>query len=234
MVIHKNILIVDDEPKILEVVSSYLSHKGFPVRTAETGHDALAMFEQEPAGLVILDLMLPDLSGEEVCSQLRSHSRVPIIMLTAKTQEDDLLAGFQLGADDYLTKPFSLKELHARIEAVLRRSAADAERPADKSDWDDGCLRIDFDRRIVQKRGVPVNLTPKEWNILSALAKYRQKIFTREDLISTAFDIGFDGYDRVIDTHVKNLRIKLEDDPRQPVYIQTVHGVGYRFGGGET
>lgn len=234
MTVRKNILVVDDEPKILEVVSSYLSNKGFRVYTAETGRGALTVFEQEPIGFVILDLMLPDLTGEEVCSQIRAKSRVPVIMLTAKTQEEDLLAGFHLGADDYLTKPFSLKELHARVEAVLRRSSADSDFPAQKTGWDDGCLRIDFDRRDVRKRGVPVNLTPKEWNIISALAKYRQKVFTRDDLINAAFDIGFDGYDRVIDSHVKNLRMKIEDDPRQPVYIQTVHGVGYRFGGGET
>lgn len=229
----QTILVVDDEAKILEVVSSYLVHKGFRVLTAETGSGALALFERETVGLVILDLMLPDLTGEELCVQIRARSRVPVIMLTAKTQEKDLLGGFQLGADDYLTKPFSLKELHARTEAVLRRSGAVSDIPAKKSGWDDGCLQIDFERREVKKRGVPVNLTPKEWNILSVLVKHRRKVFTRDDLITAAFDIGFDGYDRVIDTHVKNLRMKLEDDPRQPVYIQTVHGVGYRFGGGE-
>lgn len=233
MTVEKSILVVDDEPKIIEVVSSYLSHKGYRVFSAETGYRALELFERELIGLVILDLMLPDLTGEEVCSQIRVRSQVPVIMLTAKTQEEDLLAGFQLGADDYLTKPFSLKELHARIEAVLRRSAAISESPA-KIGWDDGCLLIDFERRGVWKQGVPVNLTPKEWNILSVLAKYPQKVFTRDDLIAAAFDIGFDGYDRVVDTHVKNLRLKLEDEPRQPVYIQTVHGMGYRFGGGET
>lgn len=234
MAVEKNILVVDDEPKILEVVSSYLSHKGFRVFCTETGYGALEILDREPISLVILDLMLPDLTGEDVCSQIRARSRIPVIMLTAKTQEEDLLAGFQIGADDYLTKPFSLKELHVRVEAVLRRSADVSDSPAKKYGWDNGFLLIDFERRGAWKQGKQVNLTPKEWNILSALAKYPQKVFTRDDLIAAAFDIGFDGYDRVVDTHVKNLRMKIEDDPRQPVYIQTVHGMGYRFGGGET
>lgn len=227
----KAVLVVDDEEMIREVVSSYLKKKGFPVCTAETGKEALRIFERQSISFVILDLMLPDLSGEEVCAAIRRQSRVPILMLTAKTQEADLLNGLKIGADDYMMKPFSLKELHARMEAILRRTAGGQQTLASKFFWNGGDLEADLGERIVKKQGKPVSMTPIEWKIFSALIRYPQKIFTRDDLIALAFDAGFDGYDRVIDTHVKNLRKKLETDPRRPVYIRTVHGVGYRFGG---
>lgn len=227
------ILVVDDEGKILEAVSSFLEAKGWRVITATTGLEALDKFDKNTIEFVVLDLMLPDLSGEEVCKRLRTRSRVPIIMLTAKSSEDDMLEGLQMGADDYITKPFSLKELLTRIEVVMRRSSADVEALASRMSFNNSDLVIDFDSKEVRKRGTVVNLTPKEWKILATLAKYPQKVFTRDDLINIAFDMSFDGYDRVIDTHIKNLRIKIEDDSKKPVYIRTIHGMGYKFGNDE-
>lgn len=231
MALIKRILVVDDEEMIREVVSSYLEKKGFHVLTAESGREALQIFEQQAISFVILDLMLPDLSGEEICTRIRKQSRVPIIMLTAKTMEEDLLNGLHIGADDYITKPFSLKELYARMEAILRRSADDLKPLAAEFQWNHGDLEVNLEQRIVKKQGNPVMLTPLEWKIFSALITYPQKVFTRDDLLTVAFDMDFDGYDRVIDTHIKNLRRKIEDDPKKPVYICTVYGVGYRFGG---
>lgn len=228
---NRNILIVDDEPKILEVISSFLENKGYHIFTAEKGNQALKIFGQENIALVVLDLMLPDISGEEVCMALRKQSRVPIIMLTAKADENNLLQGLKIGADDYITKPFSLKELQARIETVLRRSGDDLTPLTVKSSWNDGDLCVDFEKNIIKKKQKIVSLTPNELKILSALIKYPGKVFTRLELIETALGTDFDGYDRAIDSHVKNLRQKIEDDPRSPVYILTVHGLGYKFGG---
>ncbi|MBS5931791.1 MAG: response regulator transcription factor [Clostridiales bacterium] len=228
---NKNILIVDDEPKILEVVSSFLENKGYSTFTAENGQQALKVFEQENIALVVLDLMMPGISGEEVCLAIRKKSRVPIIMLTAKADEDNLLQGLRLGADDYIRKPFSLKELHARIETVLRRSGDDLTPLTVKNSWNDGDLCVDFEKNIIKRKEKIVSLTPNELKILSALIKYPGKVFTRSELIEIALGSDFDGYDRAIDSHVKNLRQKLEDDPRSPVYVLTIHGVGYKFGG---
>lgn len=227
----KTILVVDDEPMIREAVASYLENKGFRLLTAKDGAEALSLFDRENVSFVILDLMLPDLSGEEVCIRLRKRSRVPILMLTAKTAEEDLLNGLHIGGDDYLTKPFSLKELYARVQVILRRSGDDLRPLAEKLSWNDGDLRVDYARQEVRKQDRPVSLTPNEWKLLAALTKYPQRVFTREDLISIAFGADFDGYNRVIDTHIKNLRKKLEDDPRNPVYVRTVRGTGYQFGG---
>lgn len=228
---NRNILIVDDEPKILEVISSFLENKGYNVFTAENGNLAFEIFGQENIALVVLDLMLPDISGEEVCLALRKQSRVPIIMLTAKADENNLLHGLKIGADDYITKPFSLKELHARIETVLRRSGDDLTPLTVKNSWNDGDLCVDFEKNIIKRKQKIVSLTPNELKILSALIKYPGKVFTRLELIEIALGNDFDGYDRAIDSHVKNLRQKIEDDPRSPVYILTVHGLGYKFGG---
>lgn len=228
---NKNILIVDDEPKILEVVSSFLENKGYSTFTAENGQQALKVFEQENIALVVLDLMMPGISGEEVCLAIRKQSRVPIIMLTAKADEDNLLQGLRLGADDYIRKPFSLKELHARIETVLRRSGDDLTPLTVKNSWNDGDLCVDFEKNIIKRKEKIISLTPNELKILSALIKYPGKVFTRSELIEIALGSDFDGYDRAIDSHVKNLRQKLEDDPRSPVYVLTIHGVGYKFGG---
>jgi DNA-binding response OmpR family regulator len=227
----KNVLVVDDEPKILEVVCLLLKSKGFCPIPAENGKKALEIFDAENISLVLLDLMLPDLSGEEVCSAIRKKSRVPIIMLTAKVEENDLVEGFSLGADDYITKPFGLKELYARIEAVLRRTEHDLIPLTRHNSWRDGDLIVDFEKNEVKKKGTPVTLTPSERNILSVLIKYPGKVFTREELIETAMDKGFAGYDRAIDSHIKNIRKKIEDDPRCPVYVLTIPGLGYKFGG---
>ncbi|MPM65140.1 Sensory transduction protein regX3 [bioreactor metagenome] len=231
MTAKKSILVVDDEPKILDVITSFLASKGYTVHTAENGQKALEIFEKNNISLLVLDLMLPDVSGEEVCARIRKTSRVPIIMLTAKSQEPDLLNGLQIGADDYVTKPFSLKELHARIETVLRRASGDLVPLTVKSSWRHGDLIIDFEKNLVTKKGNRINLTQSEHKILSALIKYPGKVFTREELIDLVFGNDFDGYDRVIDTHIKNLRRKIEDNPQLPVYILTIHGLGYKFGG---
>lgn len=227
----KTILVVDDEQMLREAAASYLEHKGFRVLTAQTGGEALALFERESVRLVVLDLMLPDVSGEEVCIRLRKRSRVPILMLTAKTAEEDQLNGLRIGADDYLTKPFSLKVLHARIEAILRR-AQDALTPlVEKFSWNGGDLQVDYMAQEVRKQGRLVSLTPNEWRLLTTLTKSPKRVFTREELIDYAFGSDFDGYDRVVDTHIKNLRKKIEDDPRNPIYVRTVRGSGYQFGG---
>ncbi len=229
----KNILVVDDEAMIRESVSAYITKQGYRVFTAEDGMKALDIFRKQPIIFVILDLMLPGMTGEEVCRIMRKQSRVPIIMLTAKTQENDVLNGLQIGADDYVTKPFSIKQLYARMEAVLRRSADDLKPLADKFSWNDNDLRIDFEHNEVRKQGTLLSLTISEWKILSALIKHPKKVFSRDDLIDLVFGPDFDGYDRVIDTHIKNLRKKVETNPKSPIYVRTVHGLGYKFGGGE-
>lgn len=231
MMEQKTILIVDDENMMREAVASYLEKQGYHVLQAETGTQALSLLEKETVSFVILDLMLPDISGEEICSRIRRQSRIPIIMLTAKTMEDDMLNGLNLGADDYITKPFSLKNLYARIQAVWRRSDHDLKPLAKKFSWNAGDLVIDYNRKEVLKKGETISLTPIEWKILSAFTRYPQKVFTRDELIASAFDTDFSGYDRVIDTHIKNLRKKIEDDPKNPIYLCTVHGIGYKFGG---
>lgn len=227
----KQILVVDDEPKIREVVASLLESRGYSVLQAENGQTALELFDRENLSLVVLDLMLPDLPGEEVCRAIRKKSRVPVIMLTAKAEENDLLEGLGLGADDYVTKPFRLRELFARVEAVLRRSGDDLVPLSVRNSYRGGDLVVDFERNLVRKRGEPLALTPTELRILAALIKYPGKVFSRENLIQAALGEDFEGFDRAIDSHVKNLRQKIEDDPKKPVYVLTVHGLGYRFGG---
>ena len=227
----RKLLVADDEEMIREAVASYLESQGYQVFRAENGEEALNILKREPISLVILDLMLPDLPGEEVCVRIRKQSRVPIIMLTAKNVEYDMIHGLDLGADDYITKPFSLKNLSARVQAVLRRSTEDLVPLARQFSWNQGDLVIDYDRKEVRKKGEPVALTAIEWKLLAAFTKYPQKIFTRENLIELVFGLDFSGHDRVIDTHIKNLRKKIEDDSKQPVYLCTVHGMGYKFGG---
>ncbi len=227
----KSILIVDDEVKIIEVVKSFLESKNFNVVSAENGNDALSIFESKNISLILLDLMLPDMTGEDICMTIRKKSRVPIIMLTAKAEESDMLKGLGIGADDYITKPFSLKELHARVDAVLRRSQNDLQPLYNKISFNNDQLTIDFETHTIKKDQCEVNLTPNELKIFSAFTKYPNKVFTREELIQIAFGDEFDGYDRAIDSHIKNLRQKIESDPRNPVYILTIHGIGYKFGG---
>jgi len=175
--------------------------------------------------------MLPDMSGEEVCAFIRKKSRVPILMLTAKSEESSFINGLSIGADHYITKPFSLKVLAAQIEAILRRSEDDLIPLTMKNSWREGDLMIDFNKNQVVKKGIELNLTPSEHKILSALVKYPGKVFSREELMTLVFDDESDSFDRVIDNHIKNLRQKIEDDSKNPVYILTIRGLGYRFGG---
>ncbi len=231
MAAEKTVLVVDDEAMIRESVSAYLAKQGCRVLTAETGEEALDVFQKNPVTFVILDLMLPGMPGEEICRAIRGQSRVPIIMLTAKTQEADVLNGLAIGADDYVTKPFSVKQLYARMEAILRRISDDLRPLAEKFSWNGGDLQLDFEHSEVRKRGELLSLTPSEWKILSALVRHPKQVFSRDALIDLVFGPDFDGYDRVIDTHIKNLRKKVETDPRHPVYVKTVHGLGYKFGG---
>lgn len=231
MTMNKNILAVDDEPKILEAVKAFLESKGYTVCTAQNGRQALEIFEKENISLILLDLMLPDISGEEVCIRIRKKSRVPIIMLTAKSEEANQLKGLDIGADDYITKPFSLKVIAARIETVLRRTTDDLVPLTIKNSWRDGDLTVDFEKGIVSKHGKEVNLTATELKILSALIKYPGKIFSREELLTLVLGDNTDSLDRVIDNHIKNLRQKIEDDSKTPVYVLTIRGLGYKFGG---
>ncbi|ATW28046.1 response regulator transcription factor [Candidatus Formimonas warabiya] len=227
----KKILVVDDEEKIVEVVKSYLEHNGYTVYPAFSGKEALILFEKEAPSLLVLDLMLPDISGEEICRMLRKKSRVPIIMLTAKVEEEDVLKGLGIGADDYVTKPFSPRELVARVAALLRRTGEEPVPLASVLSYHDEDLVIDSLKHEVRKEGRIVGLTPNEYKLLMTLVKYPAKAFTRDELISIALGGDFAGFDRTIDTHIKNLRHKIETDPKNPQYILTVYGVGYRFGG---
>jgi DNA-binding response OmpR family regulator len=227
----RKILVVDDEPKITEVVRSYLEHSNYQVYEAGNGREALELFDRVQPSLIILDLMLPDLSGEEVCRILRRKSRVPIIMLTAKAEEENILTGLNIGADDYVTKPFSPKQLIARVEALLRRTSQEAVPLANLISFGDDELVVNSLKHEVRRNGQVVNLTPNEYKILLTMIKYPHKAFTREELVAIAFGDDYDGFDRTIDVHVKNLRQKIEPDPKSPKYIITVHGVGYRFGG---
>jgi len=221
-------LVVDDEPKIVEVVTSYLEKSGYVVRGVFSGKEAYESFEREKPSLVILDWMLPDTTGEEICRTLRQKSDVPIIMLTAKVEEEDILHGLQIGADDYVTKPFSPRQLVARVEAVLRRTEGDS---SPVLSFRRGELIVDMDGYDVMLSGRPAGLTPNEFKIVGALARHPNKVFTREELIAIVSGDDFNGFDRVIDTHIKNIRQKIETDTRNPEYILTVHGVGYKFGG---
>jgi len=228
---YRNVLVVDDEPKIREVVSAMLTNKGYTVFEAANGRRALELFASENIALVVLDLMLPDIAGEDVCLAIRKKSRVPIIMLTAKAEETDLLMGLNIGADDYIVKPFSLKELVARAEAVMRRSQDDLLPLTLHSSFRDGDLLVDFERNTVKKQGITVPFTPSEMKLLAALMKHPGKVLTRNELIDLAMGSEFEGFDRAIDSHIKNIRQKIENDPKNPVYIVTVHGLGYKFGG---
>jgi DNA-binding response OmpR family regulator len=227
----QKILVVDDEVKIIEVVESFLESKGYSVFGAENTGQAFEIFGQEKIDLILLDLMLPGMTGEEFCAAIRRKSHVPIIMLTAKVEEEDMLRGLATGADDYVTKPFSLKTLLARVEAALRRSGEYLLAPGNKLVFGGGELEIDFDSRAVRKNQQAIPLTPSEFRILEALVKNPNKVFTREQLIDAALGDEFDGYQRAVDSHVKNLRQKIENDPKKPDYILTLHGVGYKFGG---
>lgn len=220
------ILIVDDEEQILEILSSYLKADGFHVLTAMNGKKAIELALTYPIGLIVLDLMLPDVSGEEVCLAVRKQSRVPILMLTAKSGEAERIHGLSIGADDYLVKPFSPRELVARVRAILRRTGGYKE----LSDYlPIGDVHIALQETKVTKRNQPIDLTPSEYRLLITMAKHPGRIWSREDLIAEVLGFDYTGNDRTIDTHIKNVRQKIEDDPRQPEYIKTVYGMGYRL-----
>jgi two-component system response regulator ResD len=229
----KTILVVDDEEKIRDVVISYLKKEGFQAVEAETGNDALRVLQSESIDLVILDLMLPDMDGELVCQTIRKINSVPILMLTAKVSENNRIKGLSIGADDYLTKPFDPREVVARVRAILRRTD-DSHLLADRLSFNHGHLEIDSLKHTVFCHGEPINLTPNEYKLLLALAKYPQRHFTREELVDKVLGYSFDGDMRTIDQHVKNIRHKIEPDPKNPQYILTVYGLGYRFAGGGT
>lgn len=224
----EKVLVVDDEPKIVDVVKSYLEKSGYAVAAAYDGREAYDEFEKENPSLIILDWMLPDISGEEICRTIRQKSKVPVIMLTARVEEENILRGFDFGADDYVTKPFSPRQLVARVKAVLRRVE---EEPASALTFYNGELTVDFAGMEVKKFGRQVSLTPNEFKILSVLAQHPRKVFTREELIASAIGNDFEGFDRTVDTHIKNIRQKIETDSKNPRYILTVHGTGYKFGG---
>jgi len=226
----RTVLVVEDEMKIRDMLRSYLEREGLDVLTTWSGAEALTLVERSAPDLVLLDLRLPDVSGEEVAREVRRTSDVPILMLTAKSAEEDRIRGLELGADDYLTKPFSPRELVLRVQALLRRGRGE---PAiSRMSFGGGDVVIDEDRREVLVRGVAVELTPTEWGILAALAGTTGRVFSRFELINRVRGYEYEGYERTIDSHVKNLRRKIEIDPRDPVIIETVLGVGYRFGVG--
>ncbi|WP_432406503.1 response regulator transcription factor [Wukongibacter sp. M2B1] len=225
------ILIIEDEEKILNVIEAYLQKEGYDILKSTEGIEGLDIFKRESPHLVILDLMLPGLSGEEICKSIRSSSDIPIIMLTAKITEASKLEGFSLGADDYVTKPFSPRELVQRVRAILRRSYRGKGPLSDILSFSDNKLKIDIRKHEVSKDGKVVNLTPNEYKVLLILASNPGQIFSREHLVERAFGIDYDGFDRTVDTHIKNIRYKIEDNPKTPKYILTIYGVGYKFGG---
>jgi two-component system alkaline phosphatase synthesis response regulator PhoP len=227
---YQTILVVDDEPHIVEVVQDYLKQAGYRVLAARDGQTALTLARHERPDLVVLDLMLPGgIDGLEVCRRLRRDpvlADVPIIMLTARIAETDRLIGLELGADDYVTKPFSPREVVARVRAVLRRARGQAE-PSGVVRVGD--LAVDLANRSVTVAGEPVSLTPTEFDLLAILARNPGRPFTRAQLLDLVYDVAYAGYDRAIDSHVKNLRRKIEPDPREPRYVLTVYGVGYKL-----
>ncbi len=226
-----NILVVEDEKNILDVINAYLSKENFRVLKAMDGEEALRIFNDEDIHLIILDLMLPRISGEEVCSKIRAISDVPIIMLTAKTDEDSKIEGLTIGADDYIAKPFSTRELVTRVKALLRRSyRTDINKPlAERLIINDGRILVELESMIVKKDDINIELTSNEFKVLVAFIENTGRVLSREQLIEAAFGYEYEGYDRTIDTYIKNIRQKLEDDPKTPVLITTVYGAGYKL-----
>lgn len=221
----KKVLVVDDDIKTVELVKLYLNRDGYRVLTANNGNDALQIARENHPELIVLDLMLPGISGLDVCRTLRAESDVPIIMLTALTTDDDRLTGLDLGADDYVTKPFSPRELAARVRAVLRRLPG--ERGPDKIEH--GALTVNYLKHEAFLEGKPLNLTPIEFKVLGALVKEPGRVFSRAQIIEKALGDDFNGFDRTIDVHILKLRRKLEPDPHNPRYIKTIYGAGYKL-----
>lgn len=222
----KKILVVDDEPQILKVLIAYLEKAGYQVFSASDGVAAISTFHKEHPDFLILDLNLPGMDGLEVCKAIRRDSNIPILMLTARVEEADKLIGLELGADDYVIKPFSPREVVARVKTIMRRAASETV----KSELIIvGDLAIDLEQHTVQRAGVSIDLTPTEFDILVALAKQPKRVFTRLQIMEQAQGDAFEGYERTIDAHIKNIRLKLEPNPKKPVYIQTVFGIGYKL-----
>jgi two-component system alkaline phosphatase synthesis response regulator PhoP len=222
----QKILVVDDEPEIVKLVRAYLERAGFAVVTAYEGNQALAIFRHDKPNLVVLDLNLPGMDGLDVCRALRRESNVPIIMLTARVEETDRLIGLELGADDYVVKPFSPREIVARVRAVLRRSEGVPVQPEEISA---AGITLDLMQRMVFVSDQPLDLTAMEFDLLALLVEHPGQVFSRLQLLDRVQGAVYEGYERTIDVHVKNLRKKLGDDPQNPRYIETVRGVGYRF-----
>lgn len=225
----RTILVVEDEPGIVTIVRDYLDIAGFRVLTASDGVTALRLARSERPSLLVLDLMLPGMDGLDVTRALRQDPatrKLPIIMLTARAEEVDRLVGLELGADDYITKPFSPRELVARVRAVLRRAEGES---APSGVIHTGALSIDLERRSVRRNGEPVDLTATEFDLLAVLAREPGRPFTRAQLLDLVYDVSYAGYDRTVDAHIKNLRRKIETDPRNPQYVLTIYGVGYKF-----
>ncbi|MBU3142644.1 response regulator transcription factor [Clostridium sp. CF012] len=223
-----NILIIEDEEKVSEIQKAYLEKAGYNVYCTTKGMDGIRLFEKIPFSLVILDLMLPDISGEEVCSIIRKISQVHIFMLTAKSTLENRIEGLNLGADEYLVKPFSPRELTARVNALFRRLNI---HESETRVYNNGDLEINYEKRIVKVRGAEISLTPNEFDIVNILSSNGGKVFSREQLIERIMGIDFQGFDRTIDVHIKNIRKKIEEDSRNPKYIVTVTRIGYKFGG---
>lgn len=222
-----DILVIEDEVKVSDVIKAYLEKEGFQVFCTTKGLEGIELFQKKKFKLVILDLMLPDIDGEEVCRILRKISDVYIFMLTAKVTINDKIEGLNAGADEYLTKPCSPRELTARVNALFRRFETKQTTLITSMD---GALTIDFDRRSVKLHDKEISLTPNEFDILYIIAKNKGRVVTREQLIEQAFDISYEGSDRTIDVHIKNIRKKIEEDTREPKYIVTVKKAGYKFG----
>jgi two-component system, OmpR family, alkaline phosphatase synthesis response regulator PhoP len=222
----KTVLVVDDEPKIVQLARDYLEHAGFTVLTTGDGGDAIQLARSQKPDLIVLDLGLPSLDGLDVTRALRADSNVPIVILTARDDEVDRILGLELGADDYMTKPFSPRELVARVRSVLRRSERAVGPPVGRLVAGD--LVVDRERHAVEVAGRPVDLTATEFSLLATLAAQPGRVFTRSQLLDALHGVAFESYERAIDAHVKNIRRKLEPDPHAPRYLLTVHGVGYR------
>jgi two-component system alkaline phosphatase synthesis response regulator PhoP len=222
----QKILVVDDEAEIVRLVRAYLESAGFAVVTASEGYQALAVFRHERPNLVVLDLNLPGMNGLDVCRVLRRDSDIPIIMLTARIEETDRLIGLELGADDYIVKPFSPREVVARVRTVLRRAEGAPVRPEVISS---AGVMLDLTQRAASLNGQPLDLTTMEFDLLALLVQHPGQVFTRLQLLEGTQDIAYEGYDRTIDVHIKNLRKKLGDDSQEPRFIETIRSVGYRF-----
>jgi len=226
---NRKIVVIDDEHSVQEVVRAYLEKDGYQVFVAGNGAEGLALAERVGPALIVLDLMLPDISGEEICEEVRGRSDVPILMLTAKASADERVAGLASGADDYLVKPFSPRELVARVRAVLRRTQGIESPLVARPSFDEGRLEIDTVQHMVRRDGEAVDLTPNEFKLLTTLARYPGRAYSRFELVERVQGYDFDGDERTIDVHVKNLRKKIEPDAAHPRYIETVTGVGYRL-----